>query len=485
MRQKYVDLIKEFINKKPEYRSTLDDLKKDTEIVGATEEEFEEAIREVEQENQDPNSQKLKKIDLFKKKPRIVKISVALILMLILIPSFLFVYSNKINPSSENVVATSNNNENKNIVNKIKDDTVKVVYANSTPLDTSKVFSVNPNRVALTYTGKPKKEVFGFFPYWMMENWEKVNLGALTSISLFGLEVNGNGEIITRRDDSSVDPGWDMWNNPKLPLLIQKARNKNLKVHLTIKNFNNANIRSLSNSDAAQQKMIANVSYLVSSRNLDGVNIDFEPTEGMDAATREGFTRLIKNLNIELKKQNPKAEITIDTYLVSGSEVGLFDLQKLAPVIDAFVIMGYDMHTPKGDPGPLAAMGGATNVIGYVQNYLEKVPANKLILAVPYYGYDWPVGGAEKEGKGVPYGQIAEVLKKTNFSWDENSQTPYYTYVENGTNRIVHFDNVRSLGIKYDFVNNKDLKGVGIWALGYDGNTTELEKLLIDKFITN
>ena len=39
---------KDFINKKPEYKATLDEIKKDTEIVGATNEEFQEAIKEIE-----------------------------------------------------------------------------------------------------------------------------------------------------------------------------------------------------------------------------------------------------------------------------------------------------------------------------------------------------------------------------------------------------------------------------------------------------
>jgi spore germination protein YaaH len=273
-----------------------------------------------------------------------------------------------------------------------------------------------------------------------------------------------------------------MWQNPNLPALINKARSRNLKIFLTIKNFNNDNIEKLAISDEAQQQFVANVSYLVNSRNLDGVNIDFEPTKGMDQKTRDGFTRLIKNLGIELRKQNPSTQITIDTYLVSGSEQGLFDLQKLASEIDAFVIMGYDMHTLRGDPGPLAAMGGNANVIGYVQNYLEKIPPSKIILAVPYYGYDWPQTKDQAEGKAVPYAVIAENLKNSKLSWDENSQTPFYAYSENGVGRVVHFDNIRSLGIKYDFINNKDLKGVGIWALGYDGNNTDLQKLLNDKF---
>ena len=84
----------------------------------------------------------------------------------------------------------------------------------------------------------------------------------------------------------------------------------------------------------------------------------------------------------------------------------------------------------------------------------------------------------------LPYAQILDQSQNLQLSWDDVSQTPFYTYFDdNNQPRIVHFDNVRSLGIKYDFINSEKLRGVGIWALGYDGQSQDLEQLLIDKFI--
>ena len=148
--------------------------------------------------------------------------------------------------------------------------------------------------------------------------------------------------------------------------------------------------------------------------------------------------------------------------------------------------MGYDMHTPLGDPGPVAAMGGDTNVIKYVQGYLKQTNPSKLILAVPYYGYDWPQVASPSADmvKILPYAQVADESQGLQLSWDDTSETPYFTYTDDlGQPRIVHFDKVRSLGIKYDFINSENLRGVGIWALGYDGQSQDLEQLLIDKFI--
>ena len=226
--------------------------------------------------------------------------------------------------------------------------------------------------------------------------------------------------------------------------------------------------------------------YFVNSKNLDGINLDFEYIGAPPDKVREGFTRLVTNLNTELKRQIPTGILTIDTYIISGSVRDLFDLVLLSQHVDSFVIMGYDMHYALGAPGPISPMGGDINIIGLVQGYLEKVPPQKLILAVPYYGYDWPINldssSSSPSAAIISYAELAERSKVHKLTWDETSQTPSYTYTDNGLQREVHFENVRSLGIKYDFVTAKNLKGVGIWALGYDGLNSDLQRLIVDKF---
>ena len=307
---------------------------------------------------------------------------------------------------------------------------IPVVYATSQTVDAGKIFSVKSTNVQLTVTGKPKKEVLGFFPYWMMSEQNQINLATLTSLSLFGLDVNGNGDIITG-DNDDASGGWTMWKDPSLDAFIDRAKDQDVKVYLTLKSFDNNNIERIAASDDAQQKLIANALYFVNSKALDGINIDFEYVGTPSEKTRTGFTRLITNLNAELKRQTPNTILTIDTYLVSGSEKGIFDIPMLARNCDAFIIMGYDMHTPLGGPGPVSAMGGDTNIVGYVQNYLEQVDASKLILAVPYYGYDWPENIASPSAdmvKILPYAEVAKQSQNLQLNWDETSETPSFTY---------------------------------------------------------
>ncbi|KKT11682.1 MAG: hypothetical protein UV89_C0011G0004 [candidate division WWE3 bacterium GW2011_GWB2_43_22] len=167
--------------------------------------------------------------------------------------------------------------------------------------------------------------------------------------------------------------------------------------------------------------------------------------------------------------------------------------------------MGYDFHRPTSDTaGPVAPIGGKGvhseyDIETMLKDYLAIVPPNKLLLGVPYYGYNWVVGEDEKYAERIDgndnigfsqsqsYEAIMDVLIdiKPKVMWDDLGQVPYFSYIsaETGQQRQVFFENQRSLAVKYKLVKNNGLMGVGIWALGYDGGYTELWDLLYDEFI--
>ena len=51
--------------------------------------------------------------------------------------------------------------------------------------------------------------------------------------------------------------------------------------------------------------------------------------------------------------------------------------------------------------------------------------------------------------------------------------------------REIYYDDAQALGLKYDVINRYNLRGAGIWALGYDGTRPELYQVLKDKFVTD
>lgn len=369
------------------------------------------------------------------------------------------------------------------------------VYITKHGVNLDKVFAATPSGKLTTF-GQFKNEVMGFLPYWMMPKLDQINTQTVTSISYFGLEVDGNGEVIKYDTNRKQLTEWVSLQKDKgLENLFKKAKNNRIKVYLTLKAFNQNNIVSLTTSKKAGEQFINNALYLMSSKSFDGLNIDFEYIGTPDKKVRDGFSNLMINLYKTMKAQYPDSVLTIDTFVDAASATRIHDIPILSQNSDGLVIMGYDFHTPGSSrPGPVAPMeGSGLSIKGLMASYLDKAPASKLILAVPYYGYDWPVRqgsknfevvGVRQEVNAIPYGEIAAVTAGSRIQWDENAQVPWYLYLDPLTkqSRVVYFENVRSLGVKYDYVKQNKLQGVAIWALGFDGKRIELGQTLIDKF---
>lgn len=369
------------------------------------------------------------------------------------------------------------------------------VFISGQVLLIDKAFNSEPIQIKLTVNGQLKKEVFGYLPYWVVPDADQINTSLLTSVSYFGLEVDGGGNIMKNSpNDPQVSGAWQEWeSDPKLTTFMRKLKQQRIKTLVTFKMFNNSDIEQLVTSPQASQNFINNALYQVSAKALDGVNIDFEYVGTPSDQVRDKFTILMGDLNKALKAQYPKSILTIATYADSATVDQFFDVQLLAQYCNGLVIMGYDFSTPNSPAsGAIAPMGGyGENLSAMLSAYLDKVSPDKLILAVPYYGYDWTtkdrIENAPVIGGGsvniLTYAEIMDAAQRINVNWDDASQTPWYSYVDkSGQDHVVHFENTRSLGIKYDLINAKKLQGVGIWALGFDGRNTDLDQLLADKF---
>lgn len=358
------------------------------------------------------------------------------------------------------------------------------VYINQQKITASHRAATIPR---ITVSGPFKREVFAYFPYWLVDQADTVVTSAMTDISYFGLTVGANGNFLQ-------EDGWIQWTeNEKLHNLIQRLRRNKVRVHLTVKSFFNTDIEQLVRSPDASQRFINAVVYEANSQNLDGINIDFEYVGVPSADVRNQFSLLMSKLNKELKRQHPQTQLTIATYVSAASVTQLWDLPFLAQHSDGFVIMGYDFTTAQSSQaGPVAPLSGREfSLTSIINEYLEKVSAEKMILALPFYGYDWAVktatenaeAVAQGSGRAVPYSDIIASTNDQKLQWNEDTQTPWYSYQGDDNHvHVVHFDNIRSLGIKFDFVNTKNLKGVGIWALGFEGNDPQVLQLLADKF---
>lgn len=326
--------------------------------------------------------------------------------------------------------------------------------------------------------------VFGYLPYWVYNSPPlDFQFDLLTHIALFDFSVDHVTGAIGNPSN------WP-WTD-----LIDAAHTNGVKVIMCVVEFDNDKIHKIITDQTVKENFFAKVKSKIETYNLDGVNIDFEGLHQQDRAN---------NINPFM------AELTdyVHTNIGSDKEVsfagpavnwGGWNFPGLAVACDYLFIMGYDFNGSwSANAGPSAPLiGGSYNITrtltdndkGYA-NVVNTMP-EKLILGVPYYGNKWRTSSMSQEATALEhldhpfYYEATRDLGSHNLLWSSTYRTPWYTYESGGKYYQTWFDNDSSLGLKYDLAKSKNLKGVGMWALGYDKHHPELWNVLRDKFYSD
>ncbi len=322
--------------------------------------------------------------------------------------------------------------------------------------------------------------VYGWHPYWVGTAYNNYNFSLLSTFSYFSYEL-----VPSTGNYSSIH-SW------KTTPSIDMAHAAGCKVELCVTNFGASNNTTFLTNPTAQQTFIDSIIVLLNYRNATGVNIDFE---GVSGSNRNDLTNFMIMLSNQLKAAIPNATVTMATYSVDWNNV--FDFAVLNNYVDQFIIMGYGYYysgsTVAGPTDPLysGSIWSSYNLIRSILYHLNAgVPKEKLLIGLPYYGYEW-----ETTGSAVPSSTTGNFSSSRTFSfvknnasgnysnrqYDENSETPYYIYQTGGNWRQAYVMDEESLAERLDWIKGLEIGGMGIWALGYDDGYSELWDVLQNK----
>lgn len=325
------------------------------------------------------------------------------------------------------------------------------------------------------------KMIFGWHPYWQNGLEANYQWNLLSDLCFFGYEVDAStGNAVSTH-------GWST-NNAVTTALAQGK-----KVHLCVTLFSNH--ATFFGSSSAQTTLINNLINLIQTRGAHGINIDFE---GVPSSQSANMTNFMINLSNALHAANPNYQLSICLYAVDWSNV--FDEPVLSQYVDFFTIMGYDYYwSGSSQAGPNDPLYGFTD--GYdrslsrtITYYINAgIPANKLVLGLPYYGREWETVSnaipSNTTGNNV-FSRTFRVVKNntsgfytsTNAQYNQRSQTTAYIFQNSGTWRQCWITEGYGMRRRFDLVNQRGLKGIGIWALGYDDGYTDFWDAIEAKF---
>lgn len=271
-------------------------------------------------------------------------------------------------------------------------------------------------------------------------------------------------------------------------------------------------------TEASRRRLVDSCMTLFFERHagsFDGVDIDWEfPVSGGPKELahrpqdRANMTRLAQAFRTALDTYGRRAgqPMLLTAALAAGrlqtdgpyDPAASYDLPALAGILDFINLMSYDMGTGfsavstfnaplhEVPADPLAPeLRRWNNVAGAVQYYREHgVPADKLVLGVPFYGRGFKVTGETADGLYQAYSAPADagdwrVIKARYLDqpgwtrhWHPKAQSPWlYNPRENV---FISYEDPRSIGLRAQFAREQGLAGVFMWELTGDDEQASL-----------
>ena len=180
------------------------------------------------------------------------------------------------------------------------------------------------------------RENFAFAPYWTLGQSPTFDLDGLSTLAYFSVGVNPDGTL----DESG--PGWNGFQSQDLADLITRAHAAGRAGRATVNDFGQSSLDALTSSPTAAGTLSAALIPLLQAKNLDGVNFDFEG----DGRARPGRPDRPDGVGLgALRAADPHWQITMDTYASSAGDTGgFYNIPALAPSVDAFFVMAYELN---------------------------------------------------------------------------------------------------------------------------------------------
>lgn len=335
----------------------------------------------------------------------------------------------------------------------------------------------------------PGTKVIGFLPYWLADRAKKDYGGMLTNLSYFSLTVDSDGKIKKLNNPAEEEPGWYSLHSGKMDPFFDAAKNNGETLSLTIFSGNNETIGQLINNPIPHADNLVNeITPIMKKYGFSDLNLDIEYTDTASDSARMNFSRFVSEVKSDLNK-NKTSTLSIDVSPTAFIKNYLVDPAAVSKNVDSVIIMGYDYHFQNSAvTGPVAPLFGTESDAEFdiqtaVQKALSIMPAQKIILGAPLYGYAWETTGDTPRSPIIPGTGLTASSKYVkgflnscatcSAKLDTKAQEKYVIYKDQDTNSYHQFfyPDQDSMAAKVAFAQKYNLGGIALWALGYEDDT--------------
>lgn len=313
-------------------------------------------------------------------------------------------------------------------------------------------------------------------------------------------------------DPNGDGAGWP--NGTFAQLNHLKGQHPHLKTMISIGGWTLSDqFSDMAKTASSRETFVASCVQIMLDYGFDGIDVDWEyPVSGglTDGAPedKENFTLLLAEFRSQLDALGGDYPLTIASP-AGPQTIPNLDLAAIAPYLDWINLMAYDFHGSWSDTtdfqNALYAKQGTAiaeaNVNTAVETYISSgVPAEKMVIGVPFYGRGW--GGVSNTNNGlfqnfsqIPMGTweagvfdyhdiVNNYLNQGDYTrhWDADAMVPWVYSPTEGI--MISYDDPESLQVKIDYIKANGLGGAMFWDLSGDTSDNELLDVLYQGLFT-
>lgn len=311
--------------------------------------------------------------------------------------------------------------------------TIRIAFVGSTDASNPTVFRVDDVGLSepIPQTPGTRGQVVGYLPYYRQSLFGQMDLDQVTHINYFAITANSSGALTT----TNV-------NNTSLATVVNAAHARGIGVSITVGPHS---FSAMAANPAARAAFALNIRNYIVARNLDGVDIDWEPPGS--AADQVNYGLLIHDLYAQLNPIGKKITAAVNPWT---KEIPVAATQ----MMDWVNVMCYDF-----DYANHSTFAAATDGLNQWFNY--GVAKDKLVMGVPFYGRS---GSSWSNTVSRTYGAIVSDYRTTQGVYPP-AEMDSYTDTGGAT---FFFNGPATMQAKVNFVRDNGFAGAMIWELGQD-----------------
>lgn len=216
-----------------------------------------------------------------------------------------------------------------------------------------------------------------------------------------------------------------------------------------------------------QAALIDNIQATMQAKGYQGLDVDFEFVFAEDALPYAAFIRALS------ERLNPLGYPVVVALApkISADQPGLLyeghNYRELGAAANEVLLMTYEWGYTYGPPMAVAPLPNVRRVVEYA---LTEIPADKIWLGVPNYGYDWPLPFVQGQTRATSISNAYAVTLALRYGaeiqYSDYAQSPWFRYT--GNDGVVHevwFEDARSIRAKLALIPEYGLNGAGYWNL--------------------